>query len=65
MKNPVPDLYSLELLRVLRTAHGSIADQEVAAMYAGQMNMTTTDGEIRCQMVVQIICLLSVATLFC
>ncbi|SDK48666.1 hypothetical protein SAMN04490190_0124 [Pseudomonas libanensis] len=35
-------------------------------MYAGQMsNMATTFGEIRCQMVAQIICLLSVATLFC
>ncbi|AZE56320.1 hypothetical protein C4K03_4173 [Pseudomonas synxantha] len=35
-------------------------------MYAGQMsNMATTIGEIRCQVFVQIICLLSVATLFC
>lgn len=34
-------------------------------MYAGQLGMATTNGEIRCQMVVQIICLLSVATLFC
>lgn len=33
-------------------------------MYAGQTDMTT-NGEIRCQLVVQIICLLSVATLFC
>lgn len=35
-------------------------------MYAGQMSsMATAIGEIRCQMVVQIICLLSVATLLC
>lgn len=35
-------------------------------MYAGQMNnMATAIGEIRCQMIAQIICLLSVATLFC
>ena len=35
-------------------------------MYAGQMSsMATAIGEIRCQMMVQIICLLSVATLFC
>lgn len=34
-------------------------------MYAGQTSMATTNGEIRCQMFAQIICLLSVATLFC
>ncbi|SEE98082.1 hypothetical protein SAMN04490198_4031 [Pseudomonas palleroniana] len=35
-------------------------------MYAGQMSKATaTLGEIRCQVVVQIICLLGVAQLFC
>jgi hypothetical protein len=33
-------------------------------MYAGQTHMETVNGEIRCQMFVQIICLLSVAQLF-
>ncbi|AHC36872.1 MULTISPECIES: hypothetical protein [Pseudomonas] len=42
-----------------------IADKEVANMYAGQMGMATTNGEIRCQMIAQIICLLAVAQLFC
>ncbi|MCP1507827.1 hypothetical protein J2Y83_003800 [Pseudomonas marginalis] len=33
-------------------------------MYAGQMHMETFNGEILCQMLVQIICLLAVAQLF-
>ncbi|MPR01152.1 hypothetical protein F0169_03100 [Pseudomonas sp. MAFF 212408] len=42
-----------------------VPTKRLAAMYPGQMGMTTTNGEIRCQRVVQIICFLSVASLFC
>ena len=34
-------------------------------MYAGQTSVYTVNGEIRCQMFAQIICLLAVASLFC
>lgn len=52
-------------LRFSRIAHDIFADPEVAVMYAGQLSMATTNGEIRCQMLAQIICLLAVAQLFC
>nr|WP_218599142.1 hypothetical protein [Pseudomonas fluorescens] len=49
----------------LQFIHGVTPTMRVPAMYAGQMsNMATTLGEIRCQLIAQVICLLAVATLF-